>query len=266
VKRDERPPTKREKIRFSVKGEGLTLEEMPLPHLIQILQLIERAVTSFPSGPEVATSESTFVSLTGVFESSAGFEVSAPPPLVAPVREIAIAVERGETAKLPRSVVETLHELSAAIVKRRWTLQIEPRRDLNIPAATISEALPVAAPPKRRPLEGTTTLFARCVRVGGREPRAELLLLTSTRLLNIAVSQELARELARFLYDEVVLEGSASWDADTLAIESFVLHRVGSYRKAPLELAFQELKKIANGELDGLDALALVRELRGDAE
>lgn len=254
----------RHKIRFEVKGADLTPETMPLAKLIEVLGLLERAVVAFARSQGIKPEDSGFVSLTSVFESSAGLEVSTPAPLLPPVRSVTRAIESGTTQQLPRSVQDPLHELSQVVAKQGWSFASREDRKLEIPLAVISAARPVPKPEELPPLEGSTTIFARCVKVGGRDPKAELEIPRSPKLLNVELDERVARALGGFLYDWVVVEGTARWNPETLKMESFRAHRVSPYRSTPVDLAFQELRKAAAGELDGLDAVGFVRSLRED--
>jgi hypothetical protein len=110
-------------------------------------------------------------------------------------------------------------------------------------------------------VRGTTTLFGRCIRVGGIRPRAEISLEQGGTLF-IDVSEQLARRLAQRLYDQVCLDGEASWDAETWCIQSFRATDIADYAPIGLVSAFRELTANSNSALDGLDVQEFVEQCR----
>jgi hypothetical protein len=107
---------------------------------------------------------------------------------------------------------------------------------------------------------GTTTLLARCLRVGGAtQPTAELRLIQGS-LLNIKVSEEMARELGRHLYDEIVLTGIATWRTDTWTIIDFKIKSISKFDRVAPAVAFRELAEAAGDALDHVDAWELVQQ------
>jgi hypothetical protein len=111
---------------------------------------------------------------------------------------------------------------------------------------------------------GTTTLLARCLRVGGvAQPKAVLRLIQGN-LLHIKVSEEMARELGRHLYDEIVLTGTATWRTDTWAIIDFKIKNISKFERVAPAVAFRELAEAAGGALDHVDAWEFVYGRDGD--
>jgi hypothetical protein len=113
-------------------------------------------------------------------------------------------------------------------------------------------------------LQGTTTIQALCLRVGGVQPKAELRLPNREKLLHAELTAEVARQLAQRLYEEVILEGRATWNVDPWEVEAFRVNRVTTYRKTDAVLAFKELSEAARGSWDEVDALSYVHGLRSD--
>jgi hypothetical protein len=120
----------------------------------------------------------------------------------------------------------------------------------------------VDAPRTPGTTSGTTTLLARCVRVGGAtQPKAELRLIQGN-LLHVKVSEAMARELGRHLYDEIVLTGIATWRMDTWAIIDFKIKNISKFGRVAPAVAFRELAEAAGGALDQVDAWEFVQQGR----
>ena len=86
-------------------------------------------------------------------------------------------------------------------------------------------------------------LFGTVERVGGAEPRVTLRL-HSGESIHCEVSGDLAKQLGRTLYERVVLEGTAVWDAYTGERKSFQAVRLGAYGGGHAGEALRELGDI----------------------
>jgi hypothetical protein len=133
----------------------------------------------------------------------------------------------------------------------------------SILAAEISPDRGVSPPPPPPEVTGDTTLLARCLRVGGVRPKAELRLQTG-ELLYPDVSEEIARELGKRLYEEVVVRATATWRTDNWQVVQLRIDSVSSFRRVDPVLAFKELTEAAKGRWDEVDAREYVESLRAD--
>ena len=171
------------------------------------------------------------------------------------------SIETGDYSALPPKVHKELYRLSQQAEKQNWSFGFVENSLHQIRAATISQEKPVPAP-NLPPLRGSTTLYGRCIRVGGVEPHAQVRPLGAGKLLYIEVTESMARALARCLYEEVALEGEASWDPETWEIETFRATRLMEYKAIDPLIAFRELADAAGDRWDNVDAEEFVRDLR----
>jgi len=205
--------------------------------------------------------DEALVSLVGIEQGSNRLTFSVVPLLTAAASTVSQSVEGGDYSSLPLRVHRELHKISQQAEKRKWALNFIENPSLQIRPATISSEKPVPEP-SLRPLRGSTILYGRCMRVGGVHPRAEIRELGSSKLLFIDVSESIARTLARCLYEEVALEGEASWDPETWEIQDFKAVRMTEYRAIDPIIAFRELAEAAGDRWDNVDAEGYVRDLR----
>lgn len=117
---------------------------------------------------------------------------------------------------------------------------------------------------ERDVISGPTTLFGRCTRVE-RQPPGACFRRSNGQLVEVSLSEDLAREIAQHLHEDMRLEGNAVWSLDTWQITTFVASRVLPYRPVPPSQAFESLADAAGDALNGMDAAAYVRDLRADA-
>jgi hypothetical protein len=256
---------RRYKVEMAITGDEVSPEAVSLGELADVLSRLDRTLASYVTAKEIDLPPGAKVSLVDIERGSEQLVLSVAQPYLPAFADISRAVSLEVYDELPEPTYAELQGLSAAVVKRGWGLEIKENAEHGIYAARLGGEGEALAPRAPVHLEGTTTLHARCLRVGGVQPRAELRVASRPSLLHADLSEELARELATKLYEEVTLEGRATWDADTWEIEAFRVLRVTSYRRTDPVLAFKELAEAAEGRWDDADAVEYVRSLRADA-
>jgi hypothetical protein len=253
----------RHEVQVAITGAQVSPEEVSLRELVAVLQRLDAAIQSY-AAEKLDVPEGVAVSLVDIRSGSESLVLSVPEPLLPAVATISDSFCRGDFSALPRATYKELYELSDTMVRRGWGLEIREQREAGIPYAKLTPEAPLAPPAGPVQLRGTSTVHGRCLRVGGStKPRAEIRL-SSGGLLNVDLSEELAKELAPQLYEEVALEGTATWDPDTWKIESFRVNEVLPYRKTDPALAFRELSEAAAGRWDEVDPVSYVRGLRDE--
>lgn len=118
--------------------------------------------------------------------------------------------------------------------------------------------------PEPLEIEENTTLYGNLLRLGGKSPTAELQ--TSRQKVKIKVTEEQARELGKYLYQEIGVTGVATWNLGSICIEKFTLHAIIPPRQHQtwedaLPLLQEEFGKYY---ADIHDPVAWVRNLRDD--
>lgn len=256
----------RHRIRMAITGKGVSPEAVPLHDLAEILASIERLVLACATAS--ASTEELLpeapVSLVGIEDSSAGLVLSVEEPHFNAVSRVSNAVVTGDYLELPDPALLELGRLSKSVERRGWQFEIKEHSELGISYARIeSEKLPEAT--EHAPIEGTTTIYGRCLRVGGAtRPKAEIRLTSSGKILNVELSENDAKELAKRLYEEVILEGRVTWDIATWEIQRFRVSHIAPYRQTDPAIAFKELAEAAHGQWEGVDASEYVKALRSD--
>lgn len=255
----------RHRVKVAITGAEVSPERVSVRELVEILSRIERAVLSYAQVHVGQLPEEADLSLVDIEPGSECLVFSVPDPLVNAVAVISQAIDAQQYDELPEPTYAELYALSESVTGRGWGLEIREHLEQGIRYARIDAEKPLAPPPQPALVQGTTTIHGRCLRVGGAtQPRAEIRLSSTEQILNVTLSEELAKELGKRLYDEVVLEGSVTWDTQTWEIESFRVSRITDYRKTDPDLAFKELAEAAEGKWEEVDAAEYVRGLRRD--
>ena len=183
--------------------------------------------------------------------------------LVAP-KLISQAISTNDYSNVPTEARKALCKVSDQTVKKKWSVEFLEDTSLQIEPAIISKEHKV--PLDNNKLMGATTIFGRCFRVGGEtKPKAGIRLFNGGTLY-IDVSEQMARELARSLYEEVGIEGTATWQTDNWEIEDFKAIRITDYHSTDPKTAFEKLAEVSKGCWDGVDAEEFVRSLRAEED
>lgn len=253
----------RHEVQVAITGAQVTPEEVSLRELVAILSRLDAAIQSYAVA-KLQIPEGLAASLIDIRPGSESLVLSVPDPLLPAVVTIAKSFDRSDFSALPCTTYKELYELAETVTSRGWALEIRAEPTVGIPHALLTPETPLAPPAAPVHLKGTSTIHGRCLRVGGStRPRAEIRL-AGGELLNVDLSEALAKELAPQLYEEVALEGTATWDPDTWRIEHFRVSDVLPYHKTDPALAFRELAEAAGGRWDGVDPVEYVRSLRDE--
>lgn len=255
----------RHEVEVTILGADVSPEQVAIRDLVEVLSRIERAVLCFAEETLEALPEGAMLSLVALRRGSEQLVFSVHEPLVPAMAKISEVVSTSHFSELPTKTYGALYELSESMSKRGWSLEIreDPRHSIHNARLGAENALQPPYQPAF--VRGTTTLHGECLRVGGATgPKAEIRLSTTDRILNVELSQELAKELAPRLYEDVALVGQATWNTETWEITHFRVSEITDYRMTDPAEAFQELARAAEGHWDDVDAVSYVHGLRDD--
>lgn len=254
----------RQRVQMAITGPEVSPERVYLRQLIEILSRIERAVVSYAK-TKLADVPEDAISLVGIESGSDCLSFLVAQPVIPAVAQISQAIKNQDYADLPHPTYEELYGLSKSLTERGWGFEIREDLDYDIYEARIDADNAIEPPRTPARLKGTTTIHGRCLRVGGAtKPKAEVRISTTEEILNVDLTEETAKELAKHLYDQVVLEGTALWNTETWNIERFHVTEVTTFHQTDPALAFKELAQASGGNWDGVNAEEYVQSLRDD--
>ena len=233
--------------------------------LIEFLANWEKAILETAESNKVALpsrENATILSLVEITDSSYGLGMKILDTAVVVMGLISDAVATSRYDGLPPKAVEALAAISKQAEKNSWVAQIIPGASNIIKAAEISADNPV--PAYTEPfVHGFTTLIGQLLRVGGAEPKAEIRD-EFGNLHFIRIDTETAKALAVRLYEEISIDGEATWNTDTWEIIKFKVNQVNDYRPFNLVAAFEELSKRVQGAWDDVDVEAYFKTERSE--
>ena len=231
--------------------------------LAGVLAQFERTVAAYLQLEKVEIPEGAVaVSLLDIRDGSEGLVFSVPSPVMPAVALMSRNILDNSYAS--REAHCEIYRLWEELRSRKWGLAFVPDSRHNIVAAEIPPDRGVSPPPRPSEIKGDTTILARCLRVGGVKPKAEIRLHTG-ELLYPDVSEVVAKELGKFLYDEVVVKATATWRTDTWQVTDLQIDSISPFRRVDPVLAFKELAEAAKGRWDEVDAKEYVARLRTGA-
>lgn len=256
-------------VKFNIKGNRSQPDTIALSELANLLKYLEMAIKAAVSPVErVAHAEEKdpLVSLVSLHEGNSSDMGMAVLDYGLPaVSDISRAIASDAYSTMPSDCHVGLYNIFKWISKRRFQLEIEEDRRFNIEHAVISRKRPVPPPLSSAfTVSGMTTAWGYLMRAGGKKPRAALLF-PDNRKVTINADEALTKELGARLYENVGIEGVATWRVRDWRMLSFRATRVLEYRPQATNLVqtFRDLADASKGRWDDIDAEDYVRELRG---
>lgn len=252
---------------FQIRIEGHTTDTEVRPDtlsagdLARLLERIEQAIVGTADPDGVAECEGPFLSLVAIEKGSARLALQIDPLGVDAARRVTNAIRTGQFLSLPESVQAVLHELWKMAHRKLWRICFERSDIVGMAEAAIE---PDREIPSIAEISGVTTIYGHCVRVGGEDHPAARIRLYSGQAISVRVPTEMAKKLAKRLYEEVALEGEATWSARSMDLIRFRATRVVSFRPVNLLEAFDELRQAGGKAWDDIDAEQYLREFRAD--
>ncbi len=253
-------------FKLDLKGQGLLPQTTPIRDLVEFLSHIETSVLETARKFDVEMTEGEVsLSLVEIEEGSNRLSIAVAPVLVSAIQMVTEAVRNENYSQLPPRAHQSLYAIYLQASKRGWEVSLQEGETLDMAQAMISVEHPVPKPGPEL-VNGTTTVFGRCIRVGGAEPRADVRLSNRTRLLHVEVTEPIAKQLAKNLYENVAITGEVWWDASSWEIVRLKAHRVANFQAGSISETFREMAEIIGDRWSNVDAEQFVASIRSDRE
>jgi hypothetical protein len=260
-------------IKINLKGKKALPDKIGMGELGDLLKHLESAIkASIPIEDRIEHSESPdrsepIISLVSLREGNSvdmgtailGFGISA-------IRDISISIDDRRFDMLEPKTHDELRRASNWLVKRGLELELEANEELNVRAFHISKRDPI--PPPTLPdftIDGQATIWGYLVKVGGEKPRS-IVYFPDKSKITLTSDELVAKDLAAHLYDEVGIEGIATWRSRDWKLVAFKPLRVLDYRPSntDIEQTFQDLSSATQGRWEGVDAEEYIKDLRDE--
>jgi hypothetical protein len=252
----------RELFKFKIHG--------PVPHevsagtLARILRRLEDSIVAFAADDDTGLpAHEPALSLVEVAEGSEFLTFSMPRAVTPRVAALSQMLSSGDYSSWPRESHAQFYGLFEQVRELGWSLEILEDASLGIQGVVLTAERGMAPPAGPALVTGATTLLGRCLRVGGAtSPKAEVRTARGGRLLHLEVSEALAKQLGKRLYEEVLLSGTATWEAPDWRLKSFKVSAVHELDPQRPGETFRELRERSSDAWDEVDALEFVASQR----
>lgn len=161
---------------------------------------------------------------------------------------ISLAITTQNFKELNYDTVESLQEISK-FTKRHECIGQFKRNDFSL--ATFNKDTQIEFD-KTNELKGETRIYGKVLRVGGENPTVNFKVNNEYKI-TFNVKESFARDLATKLYDDIGLDGIATWDIKSYQVTNFKINKIINYEPKPLKETFSELRKLIGKHWDKID-------------
>jgi hypothetical protein len=243
-------------------GSGVSPDTVSAGELAALLRELETAFQETAKGTQrKELPEGALVSLVKIERGSSALTFAIDEQIADAVVHISRSIVNNQVNALPPKAWGALREVWRQAAQGHRKIEFRQTNGVPVEHAVISEEREIPEVTLRT-VQGSTAIFGHCVRVGGAEPKGVVVLQDNSRLVVDLEDTEAAKKLAAHLYEDVSLEGIATWDSRTWEFIDFRVTRILDYRPAAAVDAFAELARATGGRWKGIDAGKYVSELR----
>lgn len=244
-------------------GEGMKPGLVRSREIAEVLEAIEDLVVAESIMKDASVRKDDFVvGLCEIRDQSLGltFKTTMASLVLSVVTMTGEAINEGRIDTLTEEGIRSLETLSS--FSRRHNCNAEFRFSLD--GEPIAKITPETIIPKTILVEGTTSLLAEVIRVGGKHPRV-MLGLASGKTLYCDVPERIAQDLGHKLYNTVTLEGRARWNSKTLEVVEFQVYDVHEFSADRPSKILEQVSHFVGSAFSGIKNVpAYVSELRGN--
>lgn len=244
-------------------NKSIRPETVKAGDIADILKAIESMVESqvFQTYPE-AKREQVIVGFTNIRAASVDLQFYSPYENVAKssFQQLGQAIEANNFSGLSKPSFKAALAVSEFSRKYQCDAEFIHQNEERTLLAKITPNTRIEQPAT---LRGETTVYAKVVRVGGKEPKVEIETVDGLTLFCDAPLDAVTR-LGSKLYQIVGLVGVARWDYTLSKIEEFSIKDVTEYEKVPFKQAMDELASVTQQYYSKIsDVEQYISEIRG---
>lgn len=254
-----------EYIEITFRGNDVRPEIVKASEIADIIIAIETMIIAqvYKKNPLIKKDQ-LILSFTNIESSSIGLQYRSPLNGIASsaFQDVGHAINGRDFSELPDSAYKSFNTLVAFTRKWQCSAELSFNNGVRNVIAEITPDMRIERPPA---LKAETIVYAKVVRVGGKEPRVEIETVDGKTLFCDA-NIDVVTKLGTRLYQVVGLIGVSEWDTDLDNIEQFSIKDVTDYEKVPFKDAMNELAK-ATGSFyaDITNVTEYISKLRGSS-
>lgn len=237
-------------------------DTISIPTLIEALQDMDRGARAYAPSEIADSKHIPVISLVDVRFGSLELHYSSPPEYALYPTAFAHDLERRNWDGMPPKAYDAARELHRFIVKIQANLRVSSTTDRSF-GFEMRATDPI---PKRERgmVRGSLSLPGQIIQAGGAKPAIDFRLDSNNKILHgISVDAQTARMAGERLYMPTVIEGEATWNAETWVIENF---KFTGFLERPYQApsaALSELHKILEDTWNDVNVEDFMAEVRG---
>lgn len=250
-------------FKLTLRGESVSPESVNLDELTAIFVPFQHALEEIAKTLDIPFEHIPHFSMVGIYQGSVAVDIATSQEFERAWVDAGESIGSNQYQNMPHRAVKYLQEVYKAVSKRDLTLIIEDPQSEAFRPASISKMHPVPALPPPGKVSGLTTIHGQCVRVNGEKKDASLLMFDAakTKVTIDGLTDQLMKYLGTRMFESVAVSGEAVWETTTWNIVSFRATDVKAFNPSTEKL-FQSLADSVGEQLDSVDAINFVRDLR----
>ncbi|RKZ00503.1 MAG: hypothetical protein DRQ13_00250 [Ignavibacteriae bacterium] len=243
-------------------GEGIKPDSLKASEVADLISAYEHSLLSIIAreNPK-ADLDDTFISLIDIQENSAHFKFKpkAKELFISAALIMNTALNTNQLESLPYKSVESLNKIWLLSKRKNCTTEFTSSEEIPKAQITPENEIKISG---EFFYQGATNIYGVIERVGGTVPRVRIRL-DDNSIIYVELNQNLAKAIAKNLYETVGLKGIARWRKEDFAIEDFEVEEILFYKDTTNELAFNELRKVVGSYWDEVpDASEYLNKIR----
>lgn len=180
------------------------------------------------------------------------------------LRIVGKVAEDGDTSRLPEEAGAPFLKLHAFNQDHGTSMEIREADNERTLLAALTPDTTVDAPAEAVFITGMTTRYGELLRIGGNPPLARIRFVDGQATSCPVDSTDLARQMAKRLYETIGVRGKGEWQVDSMKLVRFSVEELTEYRQTSLTKAFESLREVAEEHYQKIDDVnAFVADLRG---
>lgn len=245
-------------LTVKLEGDGVSPESVGISDLGKLLAAVAEVVKEAGGKPSE-------VSLTSVTPGSVAYGMASSADTSLLMADVITSRGSDGMSSAGPDMDAALRKVQRAIPAGARLLLRQEFKEIDTQTVLEPEASKKAA---ARVIRGYTTVYGEVSGIIQTDSgaNARMRQLGDQRVLMMSCSTEIGKRFGALMFQSVRVEGLASWATDTLEITGIEVDSVKAFEPSPFMVSLQKLSDYVGRDWAGKDAVAVIREMRGEDE
>jgi len=245
--------TDKEILEIRFHGGGVNPHAVRASEIAELISSFEKTIIStlHENNPDIDLKDYAYLSFSEIKNESIGlrfFADRATEAFLAAYFLVTTSISENDFSNLPFPAIENL-KVIANFSKRHDCNCDYIYKDENIAQITPKSKIEIS---DNYTIKGETIIYGKIERVGGAEPRI-VFKDHSDNKIYFEVTEDVAKQLASKLYEEIALTGTATWNKKTYKVLDFKVNEITDLNKKSLTETFDEIQDIIGNYWEEFD-------------